>query len=53
MAMFFPSFVDEETNKDLMAEVTEEELKEIISASKRKRVLGPDGWTIEFFQVLL
>jgi hypothetical protein len=41
--------VDEENNKDLMAEVTEVELKEIIFSIQKEKIPGLDGWTIEFF----
>jgi len=49
LALFFPSFVDKENNKDLMAEVTEVELKEIIFSIQKEKIPGLDGWTIEFF----
>jgi len=48
--MFFSSFVDEETNIFLMAEVTEEELKDIFFIFQKEKSLGSDGWMIEFFQ---
>jgi hypothetical protein len=50
LALFFPSFVNEENNRDLMDEVTEDELKEIFFSFQKEKSPGPDGWTIEFFQ---
>ena len=32
-----------------MEEVSEEELKEIMHSFKKDKILGLDGWTIEFF----
>lgn len=33
-----------------MVEVLEEELQEVLSSFKKDKSLGPDGWSIEFFQ---
>jgi hypothetical protein len=49
-ALYFPKFVEEEDNRDLMVEVLEEELQEVLSSFKKDKSLGPDGWSIEFFQ---
>ena len=49
MAQMFPSFVDEEGNRDLMREVTEEELKKVMGSFQKDKSPGPDGWTIDFF----
>jgi hypothetical protein len=48
LALFFPSFVDEEDNRVLMVEVTEEQLKEVLHSFHKDKSLGPDGWTIDF-----
>jgi hypothetical protein len=47
--LYFPSFVDEDVNKDLFVEVTEKELKETIQSFQKDKIPGPDRWTIEFF----
>jgi hypothetical protein len=31
-----------------MEEVTEEELKDVLHNFQKDKILGPDGWTIEF-----
>jgi hypothetical protein len=49
MAQLFPRFVDEEDNRLLMEEVSEEELKEVLHSFQKDKSPGPDGWTIEFF----
>jgi hypothetical protein len=46
---FFPRFVDEEDNRALMEEVTEDELKEVLHSFQKDKIPGPDGWTIDFF----
>jgi len=48
MAQLFPSFVNEEDNQMLCAEVSEEELKEALLSFQKDKSPGPDGWTIEF-----
>ena len=48
-ALLFPRFVDEGGNRDLMKEVSEEELKEVLGSFQKDKSPGPDGWTIEFF----
>jgi hypothetical protein len=47
--LFFPSFFGEEGNWDLMAKVTEEELKEVLHIFQKDKIHGLDGWPIEFF----
>jgi hypothetical protein len=47
--LYFPSFVNEEGNQDLFAEVTEVELKETLQSFQKDKSPGPDGWTIEFY----
>jgi hypothetical protein len=49
MALFFPSFVDEEDNRALMDEVTEDELKEFLHSFQKDKIPGLDGWTIDLF----
>ena len=34
---------------ELMEEVSEEELKATLNSFQRDKILGPDGWTVEFF----
>jgi hypothetical protein len=53
LALYFPSFVDEEGNRELYAEVTEAELKETLHSFQKDKSPGPDGWTIEFYRVFL
>jgi hypothetical protein len=40
MALLFPSFVDEEGNRDLFVEVTEDELKEFLHSFQKDKILG-------------
>jgi hypothetical protein len=49
IAGFFPSFVDEEANRSMFEEVSEEELKMVLHNFQKDKSLGPDGWTVEFF----
>ena len=49
LAQMFPHFVDEAGNRDLMKEVSEEELKEVMGSFQKDKSLGPYGWTIDFF----
>jgi hypothetical protein len=48
MTLFFPRFSNEEDNRDLMAKVTEEELKEVLHSFQKDDILGLHGWIIEF-----
>jgi hypothetical protein len=41
--------VDEEDNRDLMDEVSKDELKEVLHNFQKDKSLGPDGWTMDFF----
>jgi hypothetical protein len=52
MAQLFPRFVEEDDNRSLMEEISEEELKEALYNFQKDKIPGPDGWTIEFFQGL-
>jgi hypothetical protein len=49
LALYFPSFVDEENNQNLFAEVTETELKDTMQSFQKDKSPGPDGWNIEFY----
>ena len=49
LAQMFPRFVDEGGNRDLMREVTEEELKKVMGSFQKDKSPGPDGWMIDFF----
>jgi hypothetical protein len=50
VALYLPSFVNEQGNQDLFVEVTEDELKETLQSFQKDKSPGPDGWTIEFFR---
>jgi hypothetical protein len=50
VALYLPSFVDEQGNQDLFVEVTEAELKETLLSFQKDKSPGPDGWTIEFYR---
>jgi hypothetical protein len=41
--------VNEEDNRSLMEEVSEEELKEVLHSFQKDKIQVLDGWTIEFF----
>jgi hypothetical protein len=49
LAQLFPGFVEEEDNRSLMEEVSKEELKEALHSFQKEKILGLDGWPIEFF----
>jgi hypothetical protein len=49
MALLFPSFVDEEENDELIAEVIEVELKEVLHSFQKDKSAGPDGWSMDFY----
>jgi hypothetical protein len=53
VALYLPSFVNEQGNQDLFVEVTEEEVKETLQIFQKDKIPGPDGWTIEFFRGFL
>jgi hypothetical protein len=53
IASYFPRFVDEDENRLLMEEVTEDELKVVLHSFQKSKIPGPDGWTIEFFWISL
>ena len=36
--------------EDLLKEVTKEELNSVINSFQKGKILGPDGFTLEFFQ---
>jgi len=46
---YFPQFVNEDTSRTLMEEVSEDELKVVLHSFQKSKSLGPDGWNIEFF----
>lgn len=50
VAQFFPSFVDEEGNKAIMAPVSKLEIEDILKGMQKDKIPGLDGWTVEFFQ---
>jgi len=49
LAQKFPRFVDEDGNRELMAAISEEELKTVLGSFQKDKSPGPDGWSIEFF----
>lgn len=49
VAGYFPLFVDDEENRALMEEVSDEELKEVLCSFQKGKSLRIDGWPIEFF----
>jgi hypothetical protein len=49
LALYFPSFMDEEGNRELYAEVTEAELKDTLQSFQKDKIPGPDDWSIEFY----
>ena len=42
-------FMDEEHLEDLNAPVTMGEIEGVLKWFKKDKILGPDGWTIEFY----
>jgi len=48
-ALLYPRFVDEEGNKYLFVEVGMEELKETLHGCQKDKIMGLNGWTIEFY----
>jgi hypothetical protein len=49
LATHFPQFTNEESNRVLMEEVTENEIQEVLHSFQKNKSLGPNGWTVEFF----
>ena len=49
MALLFPRFVEDEDNRTLMEEVTEEEVKEVLHSFQKDKIPGLDGWSMDFF----
>jgi hypothetical protein len=49
MVQYFLSFTSEEDNRMLTEKVTLEELKVVLNSFQKDKILGSDGWTIEFF----
>lgn len=50
LTLFFPRFVNDEDNK-LLYEVSEAKLQEVLHSFQKDKSPGPNGWSIEFFQV--
>jgi len=50
--LFYLHFVEEVDNKGLMAEVIEEELKEVFHCFQKDKSPDPDGWSMDFFMGL-
>jgi len=46
-----PRIITEEQNKALMRAATLEEVEEIVKSMSKNKALGPDGYTVEFYQV--
>ena len=42
--------VNDKMNKNLVEEVTKEELEKTVQSFQKGKSLGPDGFTIEFYQ---
>ena len=49
ITQMFPGFVGPDENHSLMEEVLEEELKCVLKSFQKDKILGQDGWMIEFF----
>ena len=45
----FPSFISKEEGHIFTSEVTIAEVESTLKSFKNDKILGPDGWTIEFF----
>ena len=49
IAQLFPMFVDEDDNRMLMGEFTDNELLKVLHSFQKDKITGPDGWPVEFF----
>ena len=49
----FPTSISDSENDDLMLPVSLLELQKVLSVSKNDKILGPDGWTINFVYIFL
>jgi hypothetical protein len=49
VARLFPRFVREDEVGPLMAPVSEKELLEVLHSFQKGKILGLDGWPIEFY----
>jgi len=47
MELFFPCFVEEEDNLDLMEAVSEEELKYFLHNFQKDKIPRLDGWSMD------
>lgn len=45
----YPVMFSEEDNRRLLGEVSTEEIKRVIKSFAVDKILGPDGWTPDFF----
>jgi hypothetical protein len=49
LALYFPSFVDEEGSRELFVEFIEFALKDTLQSFQKDKIPGPYGWSIEFY----
>eukprot|EP00253_Pinus_taeda_P003055 PITA_03055 len=49
VAQLFPCFLDQEEGRELIKEVTLEDLEATLKWFKKDKSHGPDGWTVEFY----
>jgi hypothetical protein len=49
----FPTIFTKEMNKSMEAKITESEIRDALFSMKNGKILGPDGFTIEFFNTFL
>ena len=45
----FPSFFTKEEGLELGKEITIDEVQKVLSKFSKDKILGPDGWSVDFF----
>ena len=49
LSYFFPMFIEDEKNEELIVVISKEELNSILDSFQKDKIIGPNGWTIEFY----
>ena len=45
----FPRAITEEMNEELSKDILEEDIKQVLQSFQKGKILGPNGFTLEFF----
>lgn len=50
VGIFFPRYVEEDENENIMMPVTKGEVEGILKDMQKDKILGPQAWMVELFQ---